>query len=170
MILFLGKLQVRLRLEKNKIKFIARKSFQNLRVCSWILIDEMKNILAWFYHINFDNFLGDEAEKNILFTQRPIPEMFVRKFLELAIQKISVFLNRPFCTFYQNIFLYLIANQSKGRIDGTQFWFQPRMTNFGGIGVIVKTLYCVFKILVVIISLIISSHPYCIFIFWFRLW
>ena len=73
------------------------------------------------YHINFENFLGDEAEKNILFNQRPIPEMFVRKFLELAVQKISVFLNRPFCTFYQNIFLYLIANQSKGRIDGTQF-------------------------------------------------
>ena len=111
-----------------------------------------------------------KLQQLILFTQRPIPEMFVRKFLELAVQKISVFLNRPFCTFYQNIFLYLIANQSKGRIDGTQFWFQPRMTNFGGIGVIVKTLYWVFKILVVIISLIISSHPYCIFIFWFRLW
>ena len=38
-----------------------------------------------FYPINFDNFLGDEAEKNILFTQGPIPEMLVRNFLELAV-------------------------------------------------------------------------------------
>ena len=33
-------------MEKNKVKFRARKSFQNLRVHYGILIDEMKNILA----------------------------------------------------------------------------------------------------------------------------
>ena len=48
MILFSGKLLVRLGLEKNKVKFRARKSFQNLMVHYGILIDEMKNILACF--------------------------------------------------------------------------------------------------------------------------
>ena len=35
---------------------MARKSFQNLRVRSGILIDEMKNILVWKDLVQFDEF------------------------------------------------------------------------------------------------------------------